>query len=259
MTPEQAFDLVHAYADGELDAASVLEFESHLAMSPALRKEHASIAALQASIRHGVMRYSPPPRLEQNIRTASSTESNNPWRATGRWRPLALSASAAAVLLLAWNLSLTLPRAGDEAPDEIISAHFRSLQADHLTDIASSDRHTVKPWLSQRLHFSPIVGDFANAGFPLVGARLDYLKQNSVAAIVYKHRQHVINVFVWPTTGDQASKPEVHRRRGHNMVRFDVAGMGYWAVSDLNTDDLGKLVGLLQSVAEPRPTNALPQ
>jgi anti-sigma factor RsiW len=125
--------------------------------------------------------------------------------------------------------------------------------ADHITDVASSDRHTVKPWLSSRLDFSPPVFDFAGDGFPLVGARLDYAARSPVAAVVYKHRQHIINVFVGYRSEQSGAVARMSRKRGYNLIGFHAGGMSYWAVSDLNVEDLRKLVALLQGSLQSPP------
>jgi anti-sigma factor RsiW len=189
MTTEQALQLVHAYVDGELDPASTLEFEAHLAGSPALRAEHQRLAALQSSIRQRATRYAAPPRLQDRVLAAlpSLPSYRSALGRARRWRRIAIGACIAAAVLLAWNVKVTFmgPDSEDVLLDDVVSAHVRSLMADHITDIASADRHTVKPWLSSRLDFSPPAFDFTENGFPLVGARLDYVGRNAVAAIVY--------------------------------------------------------------------------
>jgi anti-sigma factor RsiW len=124
--------------------------------------------------------------------------------------------------------------------------------ADHLTDVAAVERHSVKPWLSNRLDFAPPVHEFASEGLVLVGARLDYIGGNPAAAIVYRYRQHIINVFVWPAPVSNDGSIKLSTHRGYNSANFDSAGMSYWAVSDLNQNDLGQLAKLLQSQSATR-------
>jgi anti-sigma factor RsiW len=143
-------------------------------------------------------------------------------------------------------MTLFYPQRGSRPAEEVVSAHIRSLMADHLTDLASAERHTVKPWLSNRLDFAPPVPDLSSHGFALVGGRLDYVHGQAAAAIVYQHRRHIINVFVSPSPDEAvSSKPQDEKARGYNTVRFDSRGMSYWLVSDVNAQDLHKLAELL--------------
>jgi anti-sigma factor RsiW len=125
---------------------------------------------------------------------------------------------------------------------ELISSHVRSLMEAHLTDVASSERHTVRPWFTGKLDYAPPVFDFASAGFPLVGGRLDYIGKRRVAALVYRAGLHTVNVFIWP---DAAGTNEDLALNGFNISRLNAAGMQFWAVSDLEMGQLDKLIGLI--------------
>src|SRR5207302_6172643 len=162
-----------------------------------------------------------------------------------RWRAVAfgLPAALAAVIALSIVPLLGRPTTRDFSIDEIVSGHVRSLMADHLTDVASSDKHTVKPWFEGKLDFSPAVVDLADHGFPLVGGRLDYLAGYPVAALVYGRQRHFVNVFVRPDSGADGRERSLSRH-GFQVIRWSQAGMSYWAVSDLNPADLGELVAL---------------
>jgi anti-sigma factor RsiW len=119
--------------------------------------------------------------------------------------------------------------------------------ASHLTDVASTDQHTVKPWFNGKLDFSPFVTDFAKDGFALVGGRLDYIDGRPVAALVYQHGKHVINVFMWPVAADTIRAERVEMQQGYNVEQIIVAGMNCWIVSDLNQRELSKFGELLRA------------
>jgi anti-sigma factor RsiW len=251
MTPETARILLHAYLDGELDLAAALDFEEQLKASPALQQELAYLSALQSSLQSRATRFTTPPNLVDRLLAADPGLMQRGEIAapiSSWWRPLAIGTTIAAVLLLFLSVGLIFRSPDKRAVQlqEIVGAHVRSLMADHLTDLASSDRHSVRPWLSSRLDFAPPVHDLASEGFSLAGGRLDYLGGKPSAAVVYRHRQHIINVFVWPapTGGDGTGQPSTYR--GYNSVTFDSGGMRYWAVSDLNQRDLQKFAELIQ-------------
>ena len=250
MTPDTSRMLLHAYIDGELDAASTIEMESMIAASPVLRQEVECLAALRDALRTRATRFKAPSQLSESLSGVfpSSQAEKISSEVPGWWRTLALGTTAAAAALLLWALGATFVsrEARGVGIEEVVSAHVRSLMVDHLTDLASAERHSVKPWLANRLDFAPMVDEFANDGFVLLGARLDYLGGKPAAAIVYRYRQHIINVFVQPAPVNSASSIKLSRHRGYNSATFDSAGMSYWVVSDVNQNDLGQFAKLLQ-------------
>ena len=157
------------------------------------------------------------------------------------WRPwLQIGLGFAGGALATW-LVFVLPIRADPAGDigsEVVAAHARSLMAAHATDVAASDQHTVKPWLSARLDFSPPVPDLGGEGFPLIGGRLDYLAERSVAALVYQRHQHVINVFVWPVGAAAGATASNTARKGFNTLAWNEGGMQFWVISDLGAGEL---------------------
>jgi anti-sigma factor RsiW len=143
----------------------------------------------------------------------------------------------------------------DMLTQDIASSHVRSLMADHLSDVASTDKHTVKPWFIGKLDYAPPVNDFATHGFALQGGRIDYLDQRAVAALVYQRKAHVINAYVWPDTQTDTS-PKSYARKGFNMLRWRSAGMAYWLVSDISTDELLELSKIIRLETAKKITTA---
>ena len=245
MTREEAAKLLHAYVDGELDAAKSLELEAHLAGNPAARAACERLREMSAAIRSRADYHAAPASLAARLRASvPAVPEEAPRRAALRaWlKPAALFA---AIALVAWVVAIMATRPGDDEgiAQEALASHVRATLGNRLFDVASSDQHTVKPWLSARLAFSPPVADFSAHGFELRGGRLDYVGGQSVAVLVYQRRQHVIDVFVWP-----AREPRVERtvaRDGFNMEHFARGGMSFWLVSDLNRNELGDFARLL--------------
>jgi anti-sigma factor RsiW len=215
-------------------------------------------ATLSAAIRGKASYHAAPPALSARVRAAiaeaDANDAGSPPPSHGPtmspvWRPMALAASFAFVSLLSWNVwtgVMAPERSAGQAP-EIVAAHVRSLMANHLTDVSSSDQHTVKPWFNGKLDISPPVSDLTAPGFALVGGRLDYLDQRPVAALVYRHRQHIINLFVWPTgTEINATATAAMTRQGYNLLHWHDNGLVYWAVSDLAAVDLNEFERLVR-------------
>jgi anti-sigma factor RsiW len=153
---------------------------------------------------------------------------------------LQLGAAAAAGALISWTAAIQYAgvTSDQRLAEEVITGHARSILTAHLVDVPSSDRHTVKPWLSARLDFSPKAVDLAAAGFPLAGGRLDYLDDRPVAVLVYRYRQHVIDLFVWPSEGATDETPEAMSSRGYHLLRWRRGGMTFWAISDVDPAQL---------------------
>jgi anti-sigma factor RsiW len=241
MTERHLGAALDALIDGELSVDQVLEAERHLASCAACRQERAMLEALR-----GAMRAARGPRPELSATSARAL--HHAVRPARRWRPslLAGATALAAVLIV----GLLWPRGDDEAA--LRDAHLRSLQAEHLTDVASSDRHTVKPWFQGRVPFGVPADDFAAQGFTLQGGRLEVLNGEPAAALVYRARQHVINAFVQGSAGAD-SHPSTRVQHGLSVVRWQAAGLRWALVSDASPDELERLAALLRGGPEEPP------
>jgi anti-sigma factor RsiW len=255
--------LLDAYVDNELDVRGVLEVEEHLTKCPTCAAEEKGLRELQMSVRTNLTRYAMPKAVETRllaslrgveptVPAASGHPAVVPIEAARRSRSrafrwaLAPAAAAAAVLIVAAPRIWT-PSAEAGLADAVVAAHVRSLLANHLTDVASSDQHTVKPWFQGKLDYSVSVTDWAAEGFPLVGGRLEYVDGARAAALVYKRAQHAINLFIWPSQRGGDERPRQVSEHGYNAVGWTKDGMRYWAVSDVNEAELQKFVELART------------
>ncbi len=231
--------LLGAYFDRELDLVRSLEVETHLHECARCTADLRRLEALHELMAEAPY-YTAPAKLTRRM-AASGRPGIFSWR-SGVWL-----APVAAAALLGFVVLRTAPlprRPAEPLESAVVTAHVRSLQPGHLVDVPSSDRHTVKPWFTGKLDFAPRVEDLAAQGFTLVGGRLDYLGGRTVAALVYRRRQHTINVFTWPAAGgDEAARRG--SANGFNFVHWVHGGMDWWAVSDVSADDLAELARLL--------------
>jgi anti-sigma factor RsiW len=234
---------VDAYLDGELAVGDASELETHLAQCPECTRFRDQRLELRAAIVAGVPTFQAPAALRERVRAAAreagaSPGPRAPRRLTVRnlWRPLALAASLAVVAVGSWTFALQRA-AGEALADDVLSSHIRSLMPGHLSDVPSSDQHTVKPWFNGRLDFSPPVYDFAGGGYPLIGGRLDYVDGRPVAALVYGRRQHVINVFVWPAARGPSGGRRARDRQGYHMLHWTTSA---WQSSRSSRSCCGK-------------------
>jgi mycothiol system anti-sigma-R factor len=262
MICEEAIKLMDGYLDGELDPMTSQKIEQHLRDCRKCEQAYEAHTALAHAISRGAPYYKAPAELRQRVqsslrdavgvRASRSAARENHASLTSRWakrRPVLPEipwnwlALAAAIILAAIIASSFLPRLRPPTSDQflatqLIASHVRSLMADHLTDVASSDQHTVKPWLDTKLDFAPPVVDLSSEGFPLIGGRLDYLDNRPVAALVYGRRKHFINLFVWPAASDEAKAPKTITREGYQLLHWADSDFNYWAVSDVNLNDI---------------------
>lgn len=244
MECKDTLELLPAHVDRELGLLEAMEIERHLQTCPRCQAEYGEQLALRAAISRDVTYFNVPSDLVSRINVALPSA---PLRASPPAKPIwnwsGMGAVLVSMIAVAWSVSLylALPSADDRLADEVISSHVRSLLTGHGADVASSDRHTVKPWFNGKLDFSPPVYDLTTEGFPLVGGRLDYLDHRPMAVLVYRHRQHIIDLFVAPVTGDRKDvSPQSLSRQGYHIIHWAHGGMALWAVSDVEPAQLSK-------------------
>lgn len=237
------------YCDGELDLARTVEIEQHIAGCAECSRTRDSLRGLQDSLRGAGLEYRCPDLLRSRIAATVRRETGRPMaQSVLRRRYLAI---AAALVLVAGGIWFVVRPTSSESwndriTQDVVASHVRSLLADHLTDVASSDRHTVKPWFAGKLDFAPTVVDPATEGFPLVGGRLDYLDHRPVAALVYSRRKHTINFFIWPSEPAVDSALQSTSTQGYQIAHWNEAGTAYWAISDLNSSELRQFIQLIR-------------
>jgi mycothiol system anti-sigma-R factor len=262
MNCEEAINLMDAYLDGELDLMTSQKIEQHLPECRKCEQAYEAHTALTHAISRSVPYYKAPIELRQRVHASLRDEvDDKPARTVPRGSQLLVTRKqpepravlfgtpwnwlglAAAIILAAIIFSSFLPRLRQPTSDQflatqLIGSHVRSLMADHLTDVASSDQHTVKPWLDAKLDFAAPVVDLSSEGFPLVGGRLDYLDNHPVAALIYQRRKHFINLFVWPATPGASKAQKTMSRQGYHLLHWVDSDFNYWAVSDISDGEL---------------------
>ena len=252
--------LLHGLVDGELDAANSLAIEAHLKSCPGCSDELSRIETVRATLAGAQLGHRAPAalrdRIGQQLDAAApkpSPASRRPFESApsrvqpsggaaaigfnGRW------ASGGALMGIAASLALVfaMPQLTTTSmQDQLVASHVRSLLANHLVDIPTSNRHVVKPWFNGKIDFAPPVVDLADRGFPLVGGRLDYIDGKTVAAIVYHRRLHSVNLFVRPAEGVLPAVGFTTRHEGYSLVRWTRGGLEFWAVSDIESEELNQ-------------------
>lgn len=255
---EDARALIELYADGELELSRSIELEQHLATcaqcAAMLEHAHALSRSVHASGIYGEL----PAGLSARVRAAVLEEAGIKQVASvvrapverpriSWWRPLAIALAALLILaVFGWRwlpIAQRSPEQNTLLAQEVLDSHVRSLMADHLYDVPSTDQHTVKPWFDGKLDFAPPVVDLSSDGFELAGGRLDYINGRPVATVVYRRRKHVINLSMWPETGTTAVAATM--RNGYNLLHWKNGTLECWAVSDLNPAELREFVNLV--------------
>ena len=262
MNCEEATKLMDGYLDGELDPITNQTIEQHLRECQKCDQAYKTHGSLIHAIGNATPYYKAPAELRERIQSSLRDEiaelptrnvardaqplfsRRQPrprailWETSWNWLALAAAIIFAAIIALTLVPRLQRPGADQFLATQLIASHVRSLMANHLTDVASSDQHTVKPWLDTKLDFAPPVVDLAGEGFPLIGGRLDYLDNRPVAALIYQRRKHFINLFVWPAASDSAKATKAIAHQGYQLLHWADPDFNYWAVSDVNDKDL---------------------
>jgi anti-sigma factor RsiW len=242
MTCNEAEILLHALLDGELDAGNAHQVETHVERCPRCAPQLRAYRELQQAMPVAQLRFTAPASLRRRI---EKTLPAAPQRASSRRSVLkgfimgtALSTAMAASLVIA----VIRTDQDQRVLGDVMSAHVRSLQGDHLTDVQTSDQHTVKPWFNGKLDIAPPVVDLTAQGFTLLGGRLDYLDGKAVASIVYRRRTHVINLFVAQEAASEGHAAKLETMQGFNIRRWSAQGLKFFAISDLNAEELQEFV-----------------
>jgi anti-sigma factor RsiW len=249
MRCEEACELINALVDHELVGNQEIELLKHIESCPMCDRRAGDYRRIARHIAGGYQQA--PAGLLDKIRASLARErlASCTTRRSFNWHPM--MRQAAALLCAAGLSALTtwyvMRSSEDHAAlqHDVLAAHVRSLVQDKPIQIASSDGHTVKPWFNGRVDFAPPVKDLTANGFQLIGGRVDFVDNRRVAAIVYKRREHVINVFLWPATGSQMHGAHLMAGNGYNILTWSAPGTVYWAVSDLNAVELSELQKLL--------------
>ena len=247
----QKAELIAGYADGELDLARSLDVEQHMQECGICASAYSSQTALRSTLKNSSLYYPAPEKLRKNIGSALRQEAKSeaqPQAFFGRWLPVATAlAFMLLVAFLIWRPAPGYRPSRDELlAQEVVSHHVLSLMGSHLADVLSTDQHTVKPWFDGKIDFAPPVSNFSNQGFPLIGGRLEYLNNRTVAALIYQRQKHYINLFIWPAEQNDSTSETPVKRQGYNLIHWTGGGMNYWAVSDLNSVELHEFALLVQ-------------
>ena len=261
MNCKEAINRMDGYLDAELDPLTSQSIEEHLRDCPGCDEAYKAHGSFMRAIASASPYYRAPGGLRERIQSSLREEiAGQPVRNLPQpaqrlsprsqtvaktvlfgvpWNWLALAAAVVFAAIITFNLTPRLRTGGDQLlATQLIASHVRSLMANHLTDVASSDQHTVKPWLDTKLDFAPAVPDLSSKGFPLIGGRLDYLDNRPVAALIYQKRKHFINLFIWPIESSADKGANTLSRQGYHLLHWADSDFNYWAVSDVNPDDL---------------------
>ncbi len=262
MSCDEVTELIHAWLDREVDPVRSSEIEGHLKACPVCLRKSQTYESLRTVITERATYFACPPAFKRQVRSAlhSAARAEAPtavkltsWLWDLNWFRIFAPVAAAGLAVLVTAIVLARPSEQELWAQAVVSAQVHSLIPDHLTDVASADQHTIKPWFNGRLDYSPPVIDLTKQGLPLVGARVEYLREHRIGVVVYKHGTHFINLFVWPTSASDASEKTL-TRQGYHIVHWVESHMDCWAVSEIRTQDLEEFARFFRAAAEPSDT-----
>ena len=238
-----------ARLDGELTAEEAREIDRHLAACVACARQVATLGETRRLVLENAVRYTAPDVLKARIRGAVVRVASPPAAAGPRktfrwWREVAAGVAIAIMSSGVTFIAANRSSARSSPADELLASHVRSLMPGHLTDVPSTEQHTVKPWFNGRVDVSPAVPNLDKDGFPLIGGRADYVRGRAVPVVVYGRRRHVINVYAWPSSSPGGAPPNDFSRNGYHFVSWRSGAIEYWAVSDLNAAELHTFVAM---------------
>jgi anti-sigma factor RsiW len=247
---------VQAYFDGELDALTAADVERHSEGCAECRALLQDLGQMRSALRQDLTYASAAPALrvrilraldEQSVLESPHVETRRRRRPSRPFWAGALSGIVGTAMAAGLAFLVLAPPSVNPVLDDLVSAHVRSLMPEHLIDVVSTDKHTVKPWFAGHTDVSPVVADFEQQGYRLVGGRADYFEHQRAAVVVYQHGAHVINVFSW--AADQRGLPKDTTRNGYHLAFWKAGNLAYCAVSDTAWDELLGLARLLQDLS----------
>jgi anti-sigma factor RsiW len=242
MTCNEAEILVHALLDGELDAGHAREVEKHVEHCPRCAPQLRAYRELQQAMPVAQLHFTAPMSLRQRIEKALPATSQRVSNRRSVLKGFIMGTALSTVMAASLVLGVFQTDQDQRVLGDIVSAHVRSLQANHLTDVQTSDQHTVKPWFNGKVDIAPPVVDLTAKGFTLLGGRLDYIDGKAVASIVYRRRTHVINLFVTQGAPSENHAARLQTMQGYNIRRWTAQGLEFFAISDINTEELQEFV-----------------
>lgn len=241
----QTQELIHAYRDQELDAANSLALEKHIQGCQVCRNQLTQLNTLCATLQSHLTYHRAPSALRHAIEANLASGTARP--ESGRRKTLITALAVSFLILLTTGIVFYRAHLHETVLiNEILAGHMRALNSQHLTEINSKNTQILEPWLSRKLKFSPRIFNLANEGFSLQGARLDYLQDQLVASLVYRHHNHIIDLYTWPSPDIADAKQELHNKDGYRIVYWCQNHMNYWVISDLDSTELKKFAALLR-------------